>query len=215
MTRAYDEFLARVFDHVSPGLVALILLAAAALIGTLWYTYPAWLGVRLPRLKWRLPRLRWRLPRIRWRLPRFRLRLPRLRFRRRPRTKKTPAPRTPVAPETPEPAPEPEPRPATAGLSLADRLAAEGRYAEAIRERLRESVTALTRYGVIAPAPAWTAHEVAARAGANRPAVSAPLNGATGIFSEVWYGRRPAGPDQDALMRRLTAEIRTALETRR
>ena len=100
-------------------------------------------------------------------------------------------------------------------MSLADRLAAEGRYAEAIRVGMRVSVTALTRYGVIPPAPAWTAHEVATRASANRPAVSDPLAGATGIFSDVWYGHRPAGPDQDALMRRLTAEIKAVLETRR
>jgi len=194
VTRDYDEFLGRVFDHLSPALVALILLAVAVAVGLLWYTYPAWL--RLPRPKWRLPRWKFRRPRV----------------KRKPRPKKSrPAPRK-------EPEPQvriPEPAPVAVGLSTADRLAAEGRYAEAIRERLRESVTTLTRYGVIAPAPAWTAHEVAATASANRPAVSAPLAGATDIFAEVWYGRRPAGPDQDALMRRLTAEVRAALEARR
>jgi hypothetical protein len=200
VTRSYDEFLGRLFDVISPALVALLLLAVAFVGGFLWYTYPAWIRIRLPRI---------RFPRIRF--PRWKFRLRRLKMRaRKPKVVK-PAP--PV--RTPEPQPNPEPQPVVASLSTADRLAAEGRYAEAIRERLRESVTALTRYGVITPAPAWTAHEVATTASANRPAVSAPLAGATDIFSEVWYGRRPAGPDQDALMRRLTAEVKAALETRR
>jgi Domain of unknown function (DUF4129) len=208
VSRDYDEFLGRVFDLISPAWVALILLAVAVAGGFLWYTYPAWLRIRLPRLKWNLPRWTW--PKWNWRWPRFK----RPRFKRRARKKKQPKAVKPARPVAP-PEPDPEPRPVPAALSAADRLAAEGRYAEAIRERLRESVTALTRYGVIAPAPAWTAHEVAVTASANRPAVSAPLAGATDIFSEVWYGRRPAGPDQDALMRRLTAEVRAVLETSR
>jgi hypothetical protein len=213
VTRDYDEFLAGIFDLVSPAWVALFLLAVAAAGGLLWYTYPAWLRIRLPRPKWKWPRWkwpRWKWPRWKWHWPRFK----RPRFKRRARKKKGPKVVEPES-QVRTPQPEPELRPVAAALSPADRLAAEGRYAEAIRERLRESVTALTRYGVIAPAPAWTAHEVAAAASANRPAVSAPLAGATGIFSEVWYGRRPAGPDQDALMRRLTAEVKAALETHR
>jgi hypothetical protein len=220
MTRDYDDFLGGIFDVVSPAWVALILLAVAVAGGFLWYTYPAWLRIRLPRMKWSRPRWTW--PKWNWHWPRFkrpRFKRPRFKrpcFKRKARKKKRP---TAVKPEpqvrAPEPEPDPKPRLAAAALSPADRLAAEGRYAEAIRERLRESVTALTRYGVIAPAPAWTAHEVAATASANRPAVSAPLAGATDIFSEVWYGRRPAGPDQDALMRRLTAEVKAALETHR
>jgi hypothetical protein len=213
VTRGYDEFLAGVFDHVGPAWVALILITVALAAGLLWYTYPAWLRIRLPHFKWphfRWPRFKW--PRFKW--PRFkwpRFKWPRFKWRAPRKKAAKPEPQV----RTPEAEPDPEPQPMAAGLSPADRLAAEGRYAEAIRERLRESVTALTRYGVIAPAPAWTAHEVAATASANRPAVSAPLAGATDIFSEVWYGRRPAGPDQDALMRRLTAEVKAALEARR
>jgi hypothetical protein len=196
VTRGYDEFLAAIFDRIGPAWVALILLAVALAVGVLWYTYPAWLRIRLPRPQWIWSRRKWRWPRF--------SRTPR-RKRSRPVRKKKPEPQVHI----------PGPPPVAAALSTADRLAAEGRYAEAIRERLRESVTALTRYGVIAPAPAWTAHEVAATASANRPAVSVPLAGATDIFAEVWYARRPAGPDQDALMRRLTAEVRAALEAHR
>jgi hypothetical protein len=195
VSRGYDELLAGIFDHIGPAWVALILLAVAVAGGLLWYSYPAWLRFRLPRWRWR------------WHWPRF---------RRRHQKKKEPKQ---VKPEpqvrTAQREPDPEPQPVAARLSTADRLAAEGRYAEAIRERLRESVRALTRHGVIAPAPAWTAHEVAAMASANRPAVSGPLAGATDIFAEVWYGHRPAGADQDARMRRLTAEVQAALEAHR
>ncbi|WP_240670406.1 DUF4129 domain-containing protein [Actinoplanes solisilvae] len=200
MTRDYDEFLAGLFDVINAAWVVLIMLALAGAVGLLWYTYPAWLRIRI-RIRIRIPRPRWK-----WKLPRF---------RRKPRKKKTKKEAVKPEPQAAKPEPEtPSPlRPVTPVLSTADRLAAEGRYAEAIRERLRESVTALTRHGVITHAPAWTAQEIVAMAGANRPAVSVPLTGATDIFSEIWYGHRPAGPDQDARMRRLTAEVKAALET--
>jgi hypothetical protein len=201
VTRRYDELLAGIFDVINPALVVLILLAFAIAVGLLWYTYPAWLRIRLPRPKWK----RWT-----WRRPRFKLKR-----RRRPRKKKEPKAVKPEPAGRPEPEQEIPVRPVAPALSTADRLAAEGRYAEAIRERLRESVTALTSHGVIAYAPEWTAHEIATAASASRPAVAVPLSGATDIFSEIWYGRRPAGPDQDALMRRLTAEVKAALETHR
>jgi hypothetical protein len=172
VTRAYDEFLADIFDLLSPTWVALILLAVAVAVGLLWYTYPAWLRLRLrlPRPRWKRPHWRW----PKWKLPKWKWRRPR--FKRKPR-KKTAKRQPRVSPSAPEPDHEPQPVP-TAPLSAADRLAAEGRYAEAIRERLRESVTTLTSHGVIAPAPAWTAHELTTRASANRPTVATPLAGA-------------------------------------
>lgn len=208
MIRGYDEFLAGIFDVLSPALVALIMLVVAVAGGLLWYTFPTWLRIRPPRPKWKRPRWMW--PTWRWHRPRFK-RKPRKKKKKKRNARKKDEPE----PQARTPEPERELRPEAAALSTADRLAAEGRYAEAIRERLRESVAALTRNRVITPAPAWTAHEVAAMASTNRPAVSAPLAGATEIFAEVWYGRRPAGPDQDALMRRLTAEVKAALETHR
>jgi hypothetical protein len=210
VTRAYDEFLADIFDVLSPTWVALILLGVAVAVGLLWYTYPAWLRIRLPRPHVKLPRRawpKWKWPKWKW--PRWKWRRPRIK-----RTKRKKQARLQVS--TPAPAADHALQHVHAiSLSPADRMAAEGRYAEAIRERLRESVTTLTSYGVIAPVPARTAQELTTEASANRPAVATPLAGATGIFSEVWYGRRPAGPDQDALMRRLTAEVKAALETHR
>lgn len=115
----------------------------------------------------------------------------------------------------PEAAVEAAPPAAAAGLSLADRLAAEGRYAEAIRERLRETVGDLTRAGVITPQPGTTALELTADAAVRRPVVASPLGGATAIFSEIWYGKREASAGHDDRMRALTTEVRSSLSASR
>lgn len=189
MTRVWDEFAASVFDVVSPSLLLFLLLLAAAIIGALWYWYPAWVPHGMPRI-----------PRWRFRLPRWRLRLPRLRRRR-----KTPAAKSRIEPEFQPTVVLPD------GTLLADRLAAEGRYAEAIRQRLRDVVGDLTAAGVISPLPGTTAAEVAATAASTRPAVAAPLGGATDLFSEIWYGDRPAHRDLDDHMRALTGEVRARI----
>jgi hypothetical protein len=187
--RGYDEFVGRIFEIVPPGVLILILLAVTALIAAGWYWFPAWVPRSWPRL---------RMPRVR--LPRFK--------RRQRKAKHSQQPATRAAAKRGKPA---RPRPAPAGLSLADRLAAEGRYAEAIRERLRDTVTDLTRAGVITPEPGTTANEITTAAGTGRPVVAPALTGATGLFSEVWYGHRPAGAPEDDRMRDLTAEVRAAL----
>ncbi|PRY17686.1 DUF4129 domain-containing protein [Pseudosporangium ferrugineum] len=193
MTRAWDEFAASVFDRISPQSLFLLLLLAAAVAGALWYWFPAWVPRRFPRV--RLPRLR--LPR--WRLPRL---------RRRKRKKK------PAGTEKARTAPAFEPSVVLPdGTLLADRLAAEGRYAEAIRQRLRDIVGDLTAAGVVSPLPGTTAAEVAVTAATQRPAVAAPLAGATDLFSDIWYGDRPAGRDHDDHMRTLTGEVRTRMTT--
>jgi len=185
VTRVWDEFAAAVFDVVPPQVLLLLLLAIAGLTGALWYWYPAWVPTRLPRM----PRLR--MPR--WRLPRWR-RTRKPKAARKAKTKVEPvfAPTVVLAD----------------GTLLADRLAAEGRYAEAIRQRLRDVVGDLTAAGVVAPLPGNTAAEVAAAAAAQRPAVAGSLAGATDLFSEIWYGNRPALPAHDERMRALTGDVR-------
>ncbi|GLW31094.1 DUF4129 domain-containing protein [Actinoplanes regularis] len=213
MTRTYDELVGKLFDLLSAQTVLLILIAVTGLVATLWYWFPAWVPRQLPR--WRLRRLR--MPRLRFRFPRFRfprLRFPRLRidWRRLLRRRRKPKAGKEPAAVVPEPVvADLEPVGPRESLSLADRLAAEGRYAEAIRERLRETVVALTRAGVITPQPGTTPAELTVDASARRPAVGAPLGGATEIFSEIWYGRREASSGHDDRMRTLTAEIRAAL----
>lgn len=75
---------------------------------------------------------------------------------------------------------------------LAEQAAAEGRWADAVRERLRAIVRELEARGVLDPRPARTADEVARDAGAAVPAIGADLRRATTVFDEVWYGGRTA-----------------------
>jgi hypothetical protein len=188
VTRAWDEFVAGVFDVVPPGTLLLVLILGSVAVGALWYWFPAWVPRRLPR---------WRLPRITWRRP------------KRAKRAKTTA-------EKPEPVitlPEEETTPpvAVGGLSAADRLAAEGRYAEAIRQRLRDTLGELVAARLVPPQPGWTAAELAVMASTQRPAVAWPLGNATDLFSEIWYGDRPAGRDHDERMRTLTDQVRAAI----
>jgi len=140
--------------------------------------------------------------------------------RRVPGRSRTATPKT--AARTTEPEAEPvltaaEAEPAVPEDSLlADRLAAEGRIAEAIRQRLRDMIRDLVTAGVIAPQPGWTAAELAILSAAQRPSVAGPLGAATELFSETWYGARPAGAAQDDRMRTLTGQVRAELtEVRR
>jgi hypothetical protein len=96
-------------------------------------------------------------------------------------------------------------------VDLADRLAAEGRYAEAIRERLRAVVRDLVAAGVDVRAPGATVTEITAQAAAARPAVAAPLRAATEIFSTVWYAQRPATAAHDHEMQHLSHQVRAGL----
>ncbi|MBW6435783.1 DUF4129 domain-containing protein [Actinoplanes hulinensis] len=190
--RGYDEFLGRVFEVIPPGLMLLILLAVTGLVAAGWYWYPAWVPRRWPRFTWKKPRLpRWR----------------------RKKKAKHGKKKEPVLKATKADKKRKETRtPALVRQSAADRLAAEGRYAEAIRERLRDTVADLTRAGVIDPEPGTTAAELTTAASTGRPRLSPPLTGATGLFSEIWYGHRPAGPGEDEKMREMTAEVRAALQ---
>lgn len=196
MSRWWTETVAALGDVVPLPLAALILLAVALLVALSWYFFPAWVPRRLPRFTF--PRLRRpRLPRFR--LPRFR------RPRRRARRARTdpPAVRLP-APRIPEAVP-------AGGLGLADRLAAEGRYAEAVRERLREMVRLLVVRQVVEPRPGLTVVELTEAAARTRPQVRPTLHAAGAIFSDLWYAQRPATAAHDRRMRELATELSRAL----
>lgn len=90
----------------------------------------------------------------------------------------------------------------------ADRFAAEGRWAEAVRERLRAVAGELEARGVLDPRPGRTADEVAAEAGARLPALAPRLRGAARMFDEVWYGGRPATPEAESGLRELDDAVR-------
>jgi hypothetical protein len=91
--------------------------------------------------------------------------------------------------------------PAEVLAMTADELAAAGRYAEAVRERLRSMLRVLIEKGLLPASPGWTVMELAAAGARVRAALAEPLGGAARTFSEIWYGLRPATAEDDAMMR--------------
>lgn len=191
MSRWWTEAVAALGDVLPLPLAALLLVLVAGLTALAWYHFPAWVPRRLPR--WRLPRLR---------LPR----------RRRRRRADRPA-GGPTAVALPRPRTGDDARPTGPGRSLADRLAAEGRYAEAVRERLRDMVRRLVAAGAVAPRPGMTVTELTDAAAHARPPVDPPLRAAGAIFTELWYAQRPAAAGHDRRMRELADELDRALAT--
>ncbi len=98
-------------------------------------------------------------------------------------------------------------RPPAELRSLADRYAAAGRYAEAVRERLRAMVRDLVDRQVLVHRPGWTVTELAAAAAGTDPGLAAPVREAADLFSGIWYGRLPATAADDARMRVLADRV--------
>lgn len=202
MTRAVDEWVASVADLFGlpvPTLLVLSFLLAAS-VGLLWYSWPGWLP---GNWTWRSrerkgPRGRGRprankLGRLRWR------------WRRRRRDRGT------AAPDQPVPADDQVPDlPSTVLALTADQLAAAGRYADAVRERLRSMLRALMERDLLPTSPGWTVMELAATGARTRPAMAAPLRGAADLFSEIWYGLRPASAADDTAMRGYAEQVAAA-----
>jgi hypothetical protein len=204
VTRLWTSILDAVDVFMSLPLAILLLLVAAILIGVLLYFYPRWIPRRWPRF--RGFKLRW---------PRFRKPNWRGWWRWRRRKKGTEHSADDADPETVEEDEEQLPDvPAEVFVSLADRLAAQGRFAEAIRERLRGIVRGLVESGVIEHRPGWTVTELAAAAAAARVEVDPPLREAVRIFSDIWYGQQPADGAQDERMRTLAADVIAAVRGR-
>ncbi|SCG73664.1 protein of unknown function [Micromonospora echinaurantiaca] len=180
-SRWWTETTASLGDRVPLPLAALLLVLAAATIAVAWYTYPAWVPRRLPRLRRRKAR------------------------RERPRPATAAAPAVPAARE---PVDEP---PAAVHLSLADRLAAEGRYAEAVRERLRGMLRELVTRRMVRVRSGMTVTEVIAAASEHHPPAGPPLRAAGAIFSELWYAERPATAEHDRRMREHAGDLHRAL----
>ncbi len=92
----------------------------------------------------------------------------------------------------------------------ADAFAAEGRYAEAVRERLRAVVAGLVHRELIEDRPGRTAAEVADQAGRALPSVAVDLVEAVTLFGELWYGGRTATAEHDARLREIDARVAAA-----
>ncbi len=84
--------------------------------------------------------------------------------------------------------------------ALAEQAQAEGRFADAVRERLRAVVRELEARGALDPRPGRTAGEIARDGGAALPAVADDLRAAARTFDEVWYGGRTADASSYAVV---------------
>jgi len=94
--------------------------------------------------------------------------------------------------------------------AAAEEAARSGRWADAVRERLRAVVRDLEQRGVLDPRPGRTAGEVARDGGAALPAVADGLRRGATVFDDVWYGGRPAGPQEYEVLVRLDEQVRDA-----
>jgi len=88
--------------------------------------------------------------------------------------------------------------------------AQSGRYAEAVRERMRAIARELEARGVLEPRPGRTAGELAREAGQAVPDLAADLRQAASVFDEIWYGGRPATSAADDTLRFVDERVREA-----
>ncbi|WP_378231210.1 DUF4129 domain-containing protein [Actinomadura syzygii] len=92
----------------------------------------------------------------------------------------------------------------------AERHAAAGQWAEAIRERLRAIARDLEERAVLAARPGRTADELAAEAGEAVPALADDLRAAVLVFDDVWYGDRPGTAEGYARVKDVDERLRAA-----
>jgi hypothetical protein len=213
--RFWHELVAAVGDVIPGGVpvLGLILLVLTAVVALLWYFWPEWWHA-LARGRARRGGRRgrwWRWPRFRGMWGRWRLRWARWRLRWRWRRRRGTADEETEAELAPDELPD---LPAVALALSADELAAQGRYKEAVRERLRAIVRELVERQVVDYRPGWTVTELAAMAGQARPAAAAPLAGASETFSSIWYGQADATASHDAAMRVHADQVRAVLSER-
>jgi hypothetical protein len=95
----------------------------------------------------------------------------------------------------------------------AEDLAGQGRWADAVRERLRAIIREFEQRGLLEPRPGRTADEAADEAGAALPEHAAGLRAGARIFDDVWYGGRPATADGYGRLRDLDEAIQGSRRT--
>jgi hypothetical protein len=94
--------------------------------------------------------------------------------------------------------------------ALAEREAASGDYALAIRSRFRACVAELTERTVLDDRAGRTAYEVVADASRAAPVLREPLQPAALVFTEVVYGNRPGTSERYAAVVAADNAARTA-----
>lgn len=98
--------------------------------------------------------------------------------------------------------------------ATAQRCAASGDWAEAIRHRLRAVARELEETGVLHPASSRTATELAHDAGAALPDLAGELIAAAETFNDVNYGELPATADGYRVIAGLDDQVRATAPRR-
>ncbi|MFE9564529.1 DUF4129 domain-containing protein [Streptomyces sp. NPDC006487] len=84
--------------------------------------------------------------------------------------------------------------------AAAGALAGEGRWSEAVQERMRAVVRSLEERTLLDPRPGRTADEAAAEAAVTLPSHATALRAAARTFDDVTYGAHPATPEMYATL---------------
>lgn len=92
----------------------------------------------------------------------------------------------------------------------ADRLAAEGRFSEAVLDRFRAILRSLEDRAILDERPGRTAHEAAEESAARLPGVAADLRAAGALFDDVCYGDVVATSGDDARLRDVDRRVAEA-----
>jgi hypothetical protein len=90
----------------------------------------------------------------------------------------------------------------------ADAHASDGRWDDAVRERLRAIVTDMEERGLLDARAGRTALEAAHDGGRVLPSCAAELHAGAELFDDVWYGGRAATERSDAALRALDERVR-------
>jgi Domain of unknown function (DUF4129) len=93
--------------------------------------------------------------------------------------------------------------------ATAERYAADGDWAVAIRHRLRAIARQLEESGVLNPVPGRTANELARDAGQLLPDLASELRSAAASFNDVTYGELPGSESAYRMIAGLDERVRT------
>ncbi|MER7990179.1 DUF4129 domain-containing protein [Streptomyces noursei] len=102
------------------------------------------------------------------------------------------------------------PRTAAEHRTAAEQHAAQGRWNEAIQDRMRAIVLGLEERALLTPGPGRTADEAATEAGLVLPTHAGQLRSAARTFDDVAYGGRPGTDRAYALLSALDTELQRA-----
>jgi len=93
--------------------------------------------------------------------------------------------------------------------AAAQRFAAAGDWAAAIRHRVQAVARQLEQNGVVNPVPGRTANELARDAGRTLPDLQTELVGAASAFNDVTYGERAGSPSAYQMIADLDERLRS------